>query len=463
MNKMKNKIQTKIETRVILELLIEILIFYVMYCLFNINNVMNISFGRYLFIFMTMYILLRDKIHNNLIWQDAKNIITFYLVLFVVSLVVRPMKELNFGKVIINFSFMITSFILTLLMKKIIHTTFYEKFSNNVLIVGAGHHAELIGQTCNNNRYSLMNVKGFLSCKGILKETDQELIVKDNIINNKELDRFIDYNDIDVALVAIPQITKNDLTILNKKLSNKVKVIKYMPQINGMYSYDTRIEDYDGSLLICNKEVNNPLYLITIKRLIDIIAGIFGCLLLLPLTLVIKICNKKNGDNDPVIFKQERIGLNGKKIIIYKYRSMIPNAEAVLEELMKKDPAIRKEYLTNKKLENDPRITKVGQIIRKTSIDEFPQFINVLKGEMSLVGPRPYLFREIEDMGMFYDSIILSKPGITGMWQVSGRSDISFDRRCRLDEYYSKNQGFWLDFTILIKTIKVVLKTDGAK
>lgn len=140
---------------------------------------------------------------------------------------------------------------------------------------------------------------------------------------------------------------------------------------------------------------------------------------------------------------------------------MVPNAESILEEMMENDPVIRKEYLENKKLRNDPRITPLGEKLRTTSLDEFPQLINILKGDMSLVGPRPYLFREIEDMD-FYDDIIQCKPGLTGMWQVSGRNDISFKDRCSLDEYYYLNWSIWLDFTIFIKTIKPVLTRQGS-
>ena len=141
---------------------------------------------------------------------------------------------------------------------------------------------------------------------------------------------------------------------------------------------------------------------------------------------------------------------------------MVPHAEEVLEKMMAEDPAIREEYLTNKKLVNDPRITKVGHMLRKTSLDEWPQFVNVLKGEMSFIGPRPYLPREKEDMGKYYDSIIQCKPGVTGMWQANGRSDVSFDYRCKLDDYYYRNWSIWLDFTIMYKTVKAVVYGKGS-
>ena len=142
---------------------------------------------------------------------------------------------------------------------------------------------------------------------------------------------------------------------------------------------------------------------------------------------------------------------------------MVPNAEKVLEELMEKDPKIKEEYLTNKKLENDPRITKVGAFIRKTSLDEFGQFVNILKGEMTVVGPRPYLIREKEDMGKYYIDVICCKPGLTGLWQVEGRSDIGFVNRCRLDRFYNQHKSIWFDIKIFFKTFLSVLQSKGAR
>lgn len=199
------------------------------------------------------------------------------------------------------------------------------------------------------------------------------------------------------------------------------------------------------------------------KRLFDIVASLLALILLSPVFLVVTILIKRE-DKGPAIFKQSRIGKNGKEIKIYKFRSMVMNGEKVLEEMMAKDEKIREEYLTNKKLDNDPRITKIGKFIRKTSIDELPQLINVLKGEMSLVGPRPYLFREIEEgMGNYYKYIVSCKPGITGYWQVNGRSNTTFEERCQMDKYYVKHIGIWLDIKILFKTVGVVLFGKGAK
>ena len=200
-----------------------------------------------------------------------------------------------------------------------------------------------------------------------------------------------------------------------------------------------------------------------IKRAFDISVGVVGIIMLLPIMLIVKIANLAHGDKATVMLKQNRIGKDGKTIAIYKIRSMVPNAEKVLEKLMKENPEIRKEYKKNKKLENDPRITPVGKFIRKTSLDEFGQFINILKGEMTVVGPSPYLSREKEDMGEYYKYVVACKPGLTGLWQVEGRSDIGFENRCRLDKFYKNHQGVWFDMKIFFKTFASVLQSKGAK
>lgn len=200
-----------------------------------------------------------------------------------------------------------------------------------------------------------------------------------------------------------------------------------------------------------------------LKRLIDIIAGIIGLLILLPIALVIKIVSMCNGDFHRIIFVQKRIGKNGKEFDFYKFRSMVPNADEILFKLMEENEEIRKEYQENKKLKDDPRITKVGKFIRRFSIDELPQLINVLKGDMTLIGNRPYLPREKDDMGKYFNDIVKTKPGITGYWQVSGRSDVTFKKRLKLEQYYSNNAGFKMDLSIFFKTFKVVLFGKGAE
>lgn len=217
---------------------------------------------------------------------------------------------------------------------------------------------------------------------------------------------------------------------------------------------------------LAKTQVNHYCPSIPIKftyRLMDIAIGLIGSILTVFLFVIVKIVYVKNHDYNPIIFTQERIGLNGKLFKMYKIRTMVPNADQILFDLMQHDENIRKEYEKNKKLENDPRITKIGKKIRKASFDEFPQFFNVLLGDMTLVGPRPYLPREKKDMKDTYNTIIQCKPAITGPWQVGGRSDIDFKDRCQIDVEYIKAKNIKQDIKIFIKTITSVINKEGAK
>lgn len=198
------------------------------------------------------------------------------------------------------------------------------------------------------------------------------------------------------------------------------------------------------------------------KRLIDILGGIVGTIVLIPLTIGIAIANLICKDNGPIFYSQYRIGKNGKLFKMYKYRSMVVGADEKLKKYLEENEEARKEYKKYKKLKHDQRVTKVGEFIRKTSLDEFPQFINVLKGDMSLVGPRPYLEREKEDMNGYYKYITTFKPGLTGLWQISGRSDVDFATRIDLDMQYYYNHSLKGDIKILFKTAMKLVKREGA-
>lgn len=201
----------------------------------------------------------------------------------------------------------------------------------------------------------------------------------------------------------------------------------------------------------------------TLKRIIDIIGALVGIIILIPMTVVLYIVNFIVGDRGPIFYSQNRIGKDGKIFKMYKFRSMVMGADEKLEKYLEENEEARKEYKINKKLKNDPRITKIGMFIRKTSIDEFPQFVNVLKGEMSLVGPRPYLPREVDDMGDAYHYITAVKPGITGLWQIRGRNDVTFKDRLDLDMEYFEKKSLVFEIKILFWTVSSVVCKKGAK
>lgn len=205
------------------------------------------------------------------------------------------------------------------------------------------------------------------------------------------------------------------------------------------------------------------IFYFTCKKIVDILAGVVGTILLIPITLVIYVMRIIKHENDgPLFYTQLRIGKNGKQFKLYKFRTMVMNADEKLYKYLDENEDAKKEYQKYKKLKHDPRITKIGNFLRKTSLDEFPQFINVLKGDMSLVGPRPYLYREKDDIGNYYDEIIKVKPGITGYWQVNGRSEVDFEDRTYMDTYYIEHRSLIMDLKIVIKTILKMFKREGA-
>lgn len=193
-----------------------------------------------------------------------------------------------------------------------------------------------------------------------------------------------------------------------------------------------------------------------LKRLFDIVAGLIGLVILVPLTIIIKIAYMVTGDFHSVFFLQPRIGRGGKTFTIFKYRTMEIGAEKELEKLMKKDKKLKEEYEKNKKIVDDPRITRAGKVIRKWSLDEMPQFLNVLLGQMSVIGNRPYLLGEKKDMGEYYKDTIKVKPGITGLWQISGHNNVPFTSRLELEATYADLACLSLDFHIFVRTFSAL-------
>lgn len=395
-----------------------------------------------------------------LFWDEMKNILKASFFSLIVILFISFLGKMYYSRFVVVIGitlFVLFEFIWRYLYRKILYK--YNLLRTNVLVIGAGRMGKIISQKIKAHTFTTYDIIGFLD------DDDKKL---NNIINDskvlgkiEDIDKIIDKVSIDEVIIAIPTAKREKLSEIISHLEGKVRRIKFIPDMYQLITFSTDIQDFDGVMAISSSQgLLNPVNRI-LKRCFDIIGGIIGLVIFLFLTIYVWI-RVKLEDKGPVFFKQRRIGQGGKDIYILKYRSMIENAEEVLFKMMEEDPKIKEEYLTNKKLKNDPRITKVGEFLRKSSLDEFPQFINVLKGDMSIVGPRPYLHREIPDMKESYYNIIRVKPGITGMWQVSGRNDVDFEERLKLDEYYVRNWSLWLDIVIILKTIKSVLDRSGA-
>lgn len=196
-----------------------------------------------------------------------------------------------------------------------------------------------------------------------------------------------------------------------------------------------------------------------VKRIMDLVGSILGLVVLSPIFLVLAIIVKIDSPG-PVFFAHKRLGHNGKLMKIYKFRTMVINAEELLNNL---SPEQKEEFARNFKLENDPRITKVGNFLRKSSLDELPQLLNILKGELSIVGPRPIVEKEIKNYGIYSEKLLTVKPGLTGNWQANGRSDTTYEERVEMDMQYIDNRSIWLDIKIIFKTFSAVIKKQGAR
>ena len=412
--------------------------------------VVQFALGRY-----------RDK--SLLLWDEIRLLILSHTVFFVIGLLLFP---INLANVLLFGLMTFIYFCFAVLCNRYTRIIFRKYFKKNTVIIGAGKTAKSLGTVCEGNRFALTDVKAYINCNNsnFFRDVNQTIVLTgENVKPLSELEKIIEEENIELVFLAIPEMGKHDMKLIYRRIADKVKIIKFLPRVEGLITFDTKVEDYDGLLVTSTSRGTMRTLPKLAKRIMDVLGSLVGILTLIPLSIYVYYKNRKEGDKDPIFFTQQRIGKDGKPFKIYKFRTMVPNAEQVLEDLMDKDPAIKKEYLTNKKLENDPRITKAGKMLREKSLDEFPQFINVLRGEMSIVGPRPYLLREKEDMGYAYKSIINCKPGVTGMWQTHGRSDVSFEERLELDDYYYRNWNFWLDVTLLVKTVRIVIHGSGAK
>ena len=239
-----------------------------------------------------------------------------------------------------------------------------------------------------------------------------------------------------------------DSQLISGKVIRAIARRGFQPVLQGDRRISRSLESLDGELF---------------KRLFDILFSLSVLILFAPvyLLLAFSIALSSSG---PIFYVQERVGKNRKRFYCLKFRTMVENADDILLEIMEKSPHLRQEFEDNFKLKQDPRITWIGRFLRMTSLDEFPQFWNVLKGDMSVVGPRPLVEEELPRYGRHINKILTIRPGITGLWQVSGRNDIPYPRRVQIDLYYANDKNLWMDMWIVFKTIGVVIfpKNNGA-
>lgn len=263
-------------------------------------------------------------------------------------------------------------------------------------------------------------------------------------------------------MVATPHLPREKLKELLSKCETISESLWLIPRTGDFITEGVEISPLGEVFALSMKRNLTKPWNILLKNLFDISLTSILIILTLPLMLVISIAIKLNSKG-PVLFIQKRLGQREKPFNLFKFRSMFINNDILLSKYLEKNPEANKEWKEYKKLKDyDPRVTKVGRIIRKYSLDELPQLFNIIQGKMSLVGPRPYLVDELEGKATFKRTLSRVKPGITGLWQTSGRSELPFDKRIAHDEFYIRNWSLWLDMTILIKSIWIWLSGKGA-
>lgn len=385
---------------------------------------------------VVIFVLFGEKIYKNRydFWEETRLILRGIgtSVLIVLSILALSEKMGNYSRLVIVFSFIFMAFVLPTL-KNIL-----KKFLFNIGLWKRS--AEVYG----NNQYVKDEVfrNHYLGYVYSNKENAQTVFIDTEGILSDELQKLLDIN------------------LKEKKEVFFIPLLKYYNFSNArileLSNAQKNLIVFENALL---KKSN-----IFVKKVFDLILSILiSPLLFLSFTVIILFI-KREEPKGSIFFKQKRIGYNGEEFVCYKFRSMYENGDQILKEYLKDNPDEVTHYEKYHKYKNDPRITKIGRIMRETSLDELPQIVNVFKGEMSFIGPRPYIPYEKKKIGnnIDKDMVLAVKPGITGLWQVSGRSDVDFNSRVYMDVWYTRNWNLWLDLVILVKTIKVVIFRSGA-
>jgi len=266
---------------------------------------------------------------------------------------------------------------------------------------------------------------------------------------------------VDTAIFAMPYTRREQLARLVSLASASFRHVLVIPNLTGVTNSAVVARNLAGTFAVEIKYNLLDPWALRAKRAMDFCATVLGGALVLPLLLVLALIVYLESGG-PVFYADKRMGRNGRLFSCVKFRTMVPDAEAALQRVLKEDEGLRKEYARYHKLQDDPRVTRIGRFLRSTSLDELPQLWNVLRGEMSLVGPRPYLPRESEEIGMTQSEILRVPPGMTGPWQVGGRNQATFEDRVGMDAYYVRYWSVWLDLILLAHTVKVLLRGRGA-
>ncbi|MDI6603799.1 MAG: sugar transferase [Thermoanaerobacteraceae bacterium] len=375
---------------------------------------------------------------------------------FVYLLISYFVKMTDFSRLTLIYIFVI-GLLLQIIFKSILLYLQRQRYKRGLDL----SNALILGNYSNETRKiinKLMSHEFGINVVGYLSDDDIKHDGLSKVGSIRDFDNVIDKYNINTIFI-MSKINSIE-EIINICLSKYISVYSINNTIN-LPNYPMEIEIIDDMPVLKLKDVFIGGFEGRVKRLLDFTLSFFALIILSPLFIIIALLIKITSPG-PVFFKHKRLGLNGKLIEIYKFRSMVINAQDILNKLLAENPKLREEYEATYKLKDDPRITRIGKFLRKTSLDELPQLINVLKGDLSLVGPRPIVVKEIDKYGEYGKYLLRVPPGVTGLWQISGRSDVDYNERVEMDMQYISSWNIWLDINILFKTIPAVLKKDGA-
>lgn len=329
-----------------------------------------------------------------------------------------------------------------------------------VILIGAGKTAEIVLQFFEGDLGYRYRIVGLLDDDPISQELPQKFLMLGKV---SEAEKIIRDSGVKTVIITAPGMDSERLERLVAKIQPIVRDILFVPDLMMLPLGHVGVEPFYTEKVFMLSIRNNLARRRNrlAKRVFDLIATIGGGLLILPILLVLALLVGID-NKGRIIFAHRRVGQNGRLFPCYKFQSMVPDAQDRLEEYLAKNPGARKEWEESFKLTNDPRVTKLGAFLRKTSLDELPQLWNVLMGDMSLVGPRPIVTQEIDRYGDYIREYYMVPPGITGMWQVNGRSDTTYEERVAMDTWYVRNWSVWIDLVYLFKTIKTVFTGKGA-
>jgi Undecaprenyl-phosphate galactose phosphotransferase WbaP len=330
-------------------------------------------------------------------------------------------------------------------------------WGRSVIILGAGATGQQIARALRDQPLQGLRPVAFFDDVHVVNR-NLDLPVRGKLA---EANIFAQAANISHAIVAIPRASAEVLENLISVQGRAFRQIQFVPDLKGLPSYGVEATPLDNIFALEVRNELNSSFNRAFKRFLDVVGVILGGLLISPVLLLLSAAIYLDSPG-PIFFGHRRIGKDGKAFRTWKFRTMVKNAEAILENHLQRDPKLRQEWENHQKLQSDPRVTRVGKLLRKYSLDELPQLWNVLIGEMSLVGPRPIVEAEVERYHKEYNLYKMVRPGMTGYWQVSGRSDTGYKDRVELDSFYIRNWSVWLDIIILVSTVQVVLRGDGA-